>query len=92
VSAEPRAVVVDLVDRGRAVRAAYRGGPYVELTFGAAVHPSEVLNVWDYAAGHPTITGDAHAVRAVLMAWVRDMDADPSWPSWHADYCANAPG
>jgi 16S rRNA C1402 N4-methylase RsmH len=81
---------VTLHTDGRTIRATYGGGPYVDLTFGGAAHATEVLNVWDYRAGAPVIDNTPDAVRAALMAWVEDMDADPSWPSWHEDYCANA--
>ena len=41
------------VHNGRVV-ATYHGGAYIDLSFGGW-HPSEVINVYDYATGKPEI-------------------------------------
>jgi hypothetical protein len=39
------------------------GGPYIDVTFPGATHPSEVINVWDYQTGKAQIsTPDEFAV------------------------------
>lgn len=76
--------------RGRLVRADYEGGPYIELTFGSeGYHPTEVINVWDYEAGEPTIDLEnvREEVRREVREWIADNDRD--WPEWYTEYLAN---
>ena len=45
--------VVILITSGGRVQASYRGREYVEVSFGTSEKISDVINVFDYAAGKP---------------------------------------
>ena len=76
-------------DKGRLIRADYEGGAYIDLTFGSeGYHPTEVINVYDYAAGSSEIENTHDAVRAEVKTWIASNDDE--WPTWYADYLENA--
>jgi hypothetical protein len=57
------------VTRGEwTIRATYHGGAYIDLAF-PDTGPFDVVNVWDYATGRPTIANDPDAVRAEVEEW-----------------------
>lgn len=85
---ETISVWVDTRDLLPWIRADYSGGAYIELAFTGGA-PSEVINVWDYAAGRPVIPFTAEAVTAAVQEWMVDT-ASEGWDSWHADYIENA--
>jgi hypothetical protein len=56
---------------GYPIRGTYHGGAYIDLSLGDG--PAfEVINVYDYAAGRPTIPNTARAVRHALIEWRND--------------------
>lgn len=57
------------------IRGTYAGGPYIDLHFGDG--PAfDVINVWDYAAGKPTIENTENAVWDALVEWLDAMGDD----------------
>jgi hypothetical protein len=52
---------------GRLVTGVYNGGAYIDLCFGDITF--DVINVWDYAAGKPTIENTHRAVREAMREW-----------------------
>jgi hypothetical protein len=75
----------------RYVDAVWHGGAYIDVHLGGLSTASEVLNVYDYAAGRVSIPeGDetfSEAVRREVRAWIAENDRE--WPTWYADYIAN---
>lgn len=63
---------VILITSGGRVQASYRGREYVEVSFGTSEKISDVINVFDYAAGKPRIANTAKAVEKVLLRWLRE--------------------
>jgi hypothetical protein len=57
------------------------GSTYVDLYFGYADEPYETINVGNDEGHVPD-------VRTVVTAWVKEMDSDPSWPTWYEDILA----
>lgn len=89
-------MIVNITSKGRRIRADYQGGAYVDLTFGHASTPSEVLNVWDYETGRPeapfaegTAQEMRRALRERVAAWIEDTEAE-GWDTWYVDYLENA--
>lgn len=75
-------------ERGHLVRADYSGGPYIDLTFGSDQYdPSEVINVWDYEKGGPTILATETGVALEVNDWMRTQAEE--WPEWYEGYMAN---
>ncbi len=71
-----RSITVRVPGRGT-VRADYKvGATTVSLTFGYSDSPYESIQIWD------------PDVRKVVVAWVKEMDGDPSWPTWYEDILA----
>jgi hypothetical protein len=68
--------VVILITNGGRVQASYSGGEYIEVAFGSAHNPTDVINVFDYEAGKPRIANNVKAVEKVFVRWL----------------CANNPG
>jgi hypothetical protein len=64
--------IVILITSGGRVQASYRGREYVEVSFGTSEKVSDVINVFDYAAGKPRIANNARAVEKVLLRWLRE--------------------
>lgn len=81
-------VTVTVTESGRRVTGEYRGGAYIDLTFGRVGHPTEVVNVWDYGAGGPVIPFTVAGVASAVAGWMEDNDVE--WPEWYEDYLANA--
>lgn len=63
--------VVILITNGGKVQAVYKGGAYIDIAFGEGEHSTEVINVYDYAAGKSTIPATAKAVERELVRWLR---------------------
>lgn len=57
------------------------GSMYVDLYFGYEESPYETINMGN-GEGYPP------DVRTVVTAWVKEMDSDPSWPTWYEDTLA----
>ncbi len=73
---------------GRIIQGEWRGGAYVDLSFGGHTVPVEVINVYDYASG--TIDGRAHApegLRQIIREWATATAEE--WPDYYAGYLAN---
>lgn len=70
------------------IRPDYHGGAYIELTF-AGRTPTEVINVWDYAASRSTCEDTPDAVEARVREWIASNESE-GWTTWHADYIRNA--
>lgn len=65
------------VPRRGTLRADYNvGEEFVHLVFGYSDTPYQDLRLWD------------SDVRKVVVAWVREMDSDPAWPTWYEDILA----
>lgn len=78
-----RSVTVRVPRRGT-LRAEYDpGGQYVDLYFGYAEEPYETINVWSM-----TPEGSTPDIRALVNAWVKEMDSDPQWSTWYEDILA----
>ena len=52
----------------------YSGGPYIELSFGQAARPVEVINVFDYEKSEPKIENTASAVKEAIEEWLSYQD------------------
>ena len=77
-----RSVTVRVPNRGT-LRAEYEpDGQYVDLFFGYADEPYETINVW---STNPEGVPD---IRALVTAWVKEMDSDPQWSTWYEDIIA----
>ena len=68
------------------VRFEWEGGEYVDVTMPGAEYPIDVINVWDYEAGEPTIPrvrtrADRELFVATCRAWY-----DGLTPAELADY------
>ena len=51
----------------------WHGGAYIQVCRGEAfAHPSEVINVWDYASNSPTIPRTDEAMGSRVDEWVRN--------------------
>lgn len=75
----------------RLIRAEWHGGAYIELTFHDAENPTEVINVYDYAAGAPTIPFTQEALDAHVREWCDDyFHTDPDGPENLRAYLENA--
>ena len=48
----------------------YEGGPYIQLSFGVASNPIEVINVYDYEKSVPKISQTHEAVFETMANWV----------------------
>ena len=68
--------VVILITNGGKVQAVYTGGAYIDITFGEREHATEVINVYDYAAGKSTIPTTAKAVERELVRWLRETNPE----------------
>ncbi len=55
---------------GYDIRATYEGGAYIDLHFGESDIAFDVINVYDYRAGAPTIPNTDEAVAAELAEWI----------------------
>ena len=64
--------VVILITNGGRVQASYRGGEYIEVSFGTSETPTDVINVFDYKAGRPVIANNPKAVERVFVRWLRE--------------------
>lgn len=53
----------------------WHGGPYIEVGFSLS-KPVEVINVWDYAKGEPTIARTRRAFAAAIDSWIAEYDED----------------
>jgi len=75
-------------DNGGILRADYWGGPYIALTFGHH-HPdsTEVINVWDYEKGEPTVEFNVDAVRKRVLDWIEEHATED--PRWYEKYLEN---
>lgn len=65
--------VVILITNGGRVQASYRSREYIEVAWGQSDTPTDVINVFDYKAGKPTIPNTPKAVERVLVRWLREM-------------------
>ena len=75
--------------KGRMIRGDYAGGAYIDLTFGSSAYkPTEVINVWDDAAGEAMIPCTNRGVRRAIEDWIDEQDAE--WPEWYECYLENA--
>jgi hypothetical protein len=54
------------------VKAEWHGGAYIELTMPESVEPTEVINVWDYEKGEPSIPFSHWALQDALDEWCED--------------------
>ena len=61
-----------LITNGGRVRATYKGGAYIEIAFGTSECPTDVINVYDYAAGKPKIANTPRAVERVFVRWLKE--------------------
>lgn len=84
---------------GRYIEAAWWGGAYIELTFGRAGTPTEVINVWDDGKGESSIPFTHEALRAAVVGWVAEQDREAkAWArdhdeplsDWYGAYIENA--
>ena len=57
------------------ISAEWHGGAYVDLSFDGG-DVIEVINVWDYRTDTATIGHQRGAVRAALLEWIADNDAE----------------
>jgi hypothetical protein len=64
--------VVVLITNGGRVQASYRGREYIEVAWGRSDAPTDVINVFDYKAGKPTIPNTPNGVERVFVRWLRD--------------------
>ncbi len=67
---------VQLVSRCGPWKATYEGGPYIEVWHWSKDYPLDVINVYDYAEGAPTIPFEQSAVRRELKHWVNEVGQD----------------
>jgi hypothetical protein len=78
--------------QGRVLHAEYHGGAYVELTFGGARVPIEVINVWDddTNCAPPDLVDDPYGENLGhrVQAWVKQTEAE--WPEWYEGYLENS--
>jgi hypothetical protein len=80
-----RTVTIRVPKRGK-IRAVYEpGGNYIDLYLGDSAEAYEAINVWSYGKNEER---DVPDVRAVVNAWVREMDSDPKWSTWYEDILA----
>jgi len=54
----------------------YEGGAYIDVYHAAKRHALDVINVYDYEAGAPTIENTSKAVRAKLAEWIKECGED----------------
>ena len=52
----------------------YRGGEYIDLSFGVPHKPIEVINVFDYEKGVAVIENTDDAVEQAMEDWVGDLE------------------
>lgn len=52
----------------------YQGSAYIDLSFGVPNRPIEVINVFDYEKGLPTIEHSDDAVELAMAEWLADLD------------------
>lgn len=52
------------------------GGPYIDVYHDTKPYPIDVINVWDYDAGVPSIPPVRSAVRVALFVWIKDNAED----------------
>lgn len=77
------------------IRADWRGGPYIDLTFwpekdGAIPYqPTEVINVWDYEKSEPTMPFTQPHLAAALVEWIEEWNREDPTRSWLEDYLDN---
>lgn len=50
----------------------YEGGSYIQLSFGVADSPIEVINVYDYEKSVPKISPTHEAVHEVMTEWLKE--------------------
>lgn len=75
-----RTATVRVPKRGT-ITARLRDYEYVDLFFGYSDTPYQTIRVWAYEGASPDM-------RLVVNAWVKEMDSDPSWPTWYEDILA----
>lgn len=56
------------------VYGSYQGSAYIDLSFGVPNRPIEVINVFDYEKGIPTIENSDDAVEQAMAEWLADLD------------------
>jgi hypothetical protein len=85
-----RAIYLRAEPTPRRISATWSGGCYVDLTFGPATLPSEVINLSDEDQVLVATLGVA-GLSQVLSHWVEDADSpEAGWPDWYETYLANA--
>ncbi len=65
------AIVLLITNAGR-VTASYKGREYIQIAYGTSETATDVINVFDYAAGKPTIANTPKSVERVLVKWLKE--------------------